>query len=116
MISVETKYVAPSDGSETGFVVQITKMVDSYMVWVGSTGKENEVVQGRLCRDWAYAMPATKIGGEPSGTSLFRSNNWDIALSMAQRMAKRTGKAIHLSVDIEEKKGIEVEKVLKEML
>lgn len=113
---METKYVGPSDGSETGLVVQITKMMDSYMVWVGSTRKENETVEGRLCRDWAYAMPAKKIGGEPSGTSLFRSNSCNVALSMAQRIAKRTGKAIHLSVDIEEKKAVEVERVVKEML
>lgn len=75
---METKYVAPSDGSETGLVVQITKMVDSYMVWVGSTGKENEVVQGRLCRDWAYAMPATKVSDyQPiEGTKIERNKDW----------------------------------------
>lgn len=60
---METKYISPSDSSLPAVALQITRMVDSYMLWVGTTENMAEDVakapmQGNLCRDWACAMPA----------------------------------------------------------
>lgn len=104
-ISVEMKYLTPSDPSLPALALQITRLVDSYMLWIGTTeGLPKDVdkaaTQGSLCKDWACAMPPRFAGGPIPATSLFRSTESDIALSMAQRLAKRFGKQIFLSVDV----------------
>lgn len=63
LISVSSKYIAPSDPSLPALALQITSFVDSYMIWIGATNQPPESVQnaarsGSLCRDWACAMPA----------------------------------------------------------
>ena len=61
-ISVETKYIAPSGPSLPALVVQVTRLVDSYMLWIGTTSEAEENVklaplQGCLAKDWACGMP-----------------------------------------------------------
>ncbi|KIJ68003.1 hypothetical protein HYDPIDRAFT_148213 [Hydnomerulius pinastri MD-312] len=106
LIDVRTKYVSPSEPALPALGLHITTLVDSYMVWVGVTEESPETVQnaprsGSLCKDWACAMPSTP-GSTALGpaTSLFRSSGSDVALSMAQRLARRFRKQIFLSVDI----------------
>ena len=97
-------------------VVQVTELVDSYMIWVGVDDvggtAEDAVARGRLAKDWACAMPH---GG---GTSLFRSGDSDSALGMAQRLARRFGKQIFLAVDVggEGRLTVEAEKCIVRIL
>lgn len=52
--------------------MQIICLVDSYMIWVGTTsegrgeeaegGAELAPLQGHLARDWACAMPPVRFG------------------------------------------------------
>ncbi|KAG2119880.1 uncharacterized protein F5147DRAFT_665705 [Suillus discolor] len=106
LISVTSKYVAPSDPSLPALALQITSLVGSYMIWVGVTNQPPESVQnaalsGMLCKDWACAMPALPghTGFGPA-TSLFRSSSSDVSFSMAQRLARRFHRQIFLSVDV----------------
>lgn len=92
--------------------VRTTRLVDTYMLWVGTTDPstpdqvENAPSQGFLARDWACAMPPRDVrlnddmvygwlmldwnykANTPSaGTTLFRtSTSADAALGMAQRL------------------------------
>ncbi|PPR05862.1 hypothetical protein CVT26_010142 [Gymnopilus dilepis] len=102
---VHVKVLTPSDPSLPPLVLQVTQMVDTYMLWVGTAENQTEigngervVLGGNLCRDWACAMPPRVVGFH--ATSLFRTSASDVALPMAQRLAKRFGKQIFLSVDI----------------
>ncbi|KAF8549229.1 hypothetical protein OG21DRAFT_1393525, partial [Imleria badia] len=105
-ISVRTRYIPPAEAGLPALAVQITRLVDSYMVWVGVTEETAETVEnaprsGSLCKDWACAMPPTP-GSALAGpaTTLYRTSSSDVAFSMAQRLAKRVGKAVFLSVDV----------------
>ena len=96
-IKVHRRRVESADGTLPAIAVEITEMVDSYMVWIGVPGEEQ---LGNLCSDWACAMPASsscsvQVKGiltqriqDGSGTPLFRSSKSDLALSMAQRLGK----------------------------
>ena len=62
MITTEIRHFPPIEDSLPAIVVQVTALVDSYMLWVGTTGRRPEDSQrapaeGNLCRDWACAMP-----------------------------------------------------------
>jgi len=67
VIKIVSKQLAGSDSSLPSLVMQIICLVDSYMIWVGTTsdsqgeqaegGAELAPLQGRLARDWACAMP-----------------------------------------------------------
>ncbi|KAH7929821.1 hypothetical protein BV22DRAFT_1028999 [Leucogyrophana mollusca] len=105
-IGVKTIYLPPSDPSFPALALRVTSLVDSYMLWVGVTDEsvdsvDNAPLSGSLCKDWACAMPAapnsTVLG---PATSLFRSSSSDVALSMAQRLARRFRKQIFLSIDV----------------
>ncbi|KDQ57797.1 hypothetical protein JAAARDRAFT_35487 [Jaapia argillacea MUCL 33604] len=90
-IRVQTRYFPPSDSAIPALALQVTHLVDSYMLWIGTTEMEAENVDkaplaGALGRDWACAMPAIHPGAQPSGTSLFCAPNSDVALAMAQRL------------------------------
>ena len=115
-ISVETKRVPPSDPTLPPLALQATQLLDSYMLWVGTTEEPAEDMQhaslhGHLARDWACAMPASKVSPDvmlsrnrrmpqnwligvvqlnantpPAATSLYRSSSSDAALSMSQRL------------------------------
>lgn len=65
-ISTVTKYLPPGDPTMPGLALQITQLVDSYMIWVGvaesSEGVERASVEGKLCQDWACAMPPKRVG------------------------------------------------------
>lgn len=66
-INVYTKYIPPSEKTLPALAVQITQLIGSYMVWVGTTDEpaENAQIapsQGSLLRDWACAMPAIQVG------------------------------------------------------
>ncbi|KAH9485118.1 hypothetical protein JR316_0002025 [Psilocybe cubensis] len=103
---VQVKVLDTSDPSLPPLVLQITQMVDTYMLWIGAADSNtnigngtNAVLNGNLCKDWACAMPPRVSGAPSAATSLFRSSNSDVALPMAQRLAKRFQKQIFLSVD-----------------
>ncbi|TFK44373.1 hypothetical protein BDQ12DRAFT_672867 [Crucibulum laeve] len=105
VISVNTQHLVSANHSLPSLALQVTKLVDSYMLWIGIAegspdDAETSVFQGSLCKDWACAMPPKTPGTIPPATSLFRSSSTDIALSMAQRLAKRFQKQIFLSVDL----------------
>jgi hypothetical protein len=113
-ITITTTYLAASKPSLPGLVLQVTQLVDSYMLWIGiATGgpedKEGAVAQGSLCKDWAVAMPPREVSrvtgrgrgfgamidfhvNQPStvasATSLFRTVGSDVALGMAQRLGE----------------------------
>ncbi len=65
-VHVQTKYVPPSDPALPALALQITQLVGSYMIWVGSTEHPADKVeiaplQGSLLRDWACAMPPSNV-------------------------------------------------------
>ncbi|KAF8904455.1 hypothetical protein CPB84DRAFT_1814449 [Gymnopilus junonius] len=103
---VAVKVIATNDPSLPSLVLQVTQMVDTYMLWVGTAENteigngEKVVLGGNLCRDWACAMPPRVAGAASAATSLFRTSASDVALPMAQRLAKRFKKQIFLSIDI----------------
>ncbi|KIY61643.1 hypothetical protein CYLTODRAFT_362581, partial [Cylindrobasidium torrendii FP15055 ss-10] len=80
----------------------ITSLINSFMIWAGSanatTEDSNPGENGRLFRDWTCAM--SQPNKQPIGTTLLRTSTSDAALSMAQRIARRTPKAIFLSADV----------------
>lgn len=66
---VVVKVLATSDPSLPSLVLQVTQMVDTYMLWVGTADRntdigngEKAVLGGNLCRDWACAMPPRVVG------------------------------------------------------
>ncbi|KAI0768355.1 hypothetical protein BC629DRAFT_1442412 [Irpex lacteus] len=79
-IRVHTKYIPPSERTLPALALQITELVGSYMVWVGTTDEPAEKVdiapsQGSLLRDWACAMPPMNATIPPAGTNLYRSSH-----------------------------------------
>ena len=63
-IRVETRYQAPSNDGVPAFALQVTCMINSYMIWIGSTREENTeraVEAGKLAADWACAMPPVAV-------------------------------------------------------
>lgn len=65
-ITITTRYLASKTPGLPALVLQVTQLVDSYMVWVGISdggpeAKERTVAQGQLCRDWAVAMPPRPV-------------------------------------------------------
>ncbi|KAJ7594305.1 hypothetical protein C8J56DRAFT_926430 [Mycena floridula] len=105
-IQVFTERLKTSD-SEFILKLQITQLVDQYMLWVG-LGSESDDSLGSLCKDWACAMP----GENGPASALFGSSKSDIALSMARRLAKRFNKQIFVSVDIPIRFAVEAEQGL----
>ncbi|KIY64442.1 hypothetical protein CYLTODRAFT_425200 [Cylindrobasidium torrendii FP15055 ss-10] len=111
MISVSQHTTTIPDHSAR-LSMQITALVDSYMIWVGSadatTEDSNPEENGRLCRDWAYAMP--QPNKQPIGTTLFRTSASDAASSIAQRIARKMDRAIFLSADVPPQHALVAEK------
>jgi len=72
VIKIVSKRLAGSDSSLPPLAMQIICLVDSYMIWVGTTsegrgeeaegGAELAPLQGHLARDWACAMPPVRFG------------------------------------------------------
>lgn len=96
-VTIYTKYVAPSRPGARGLAVQVIELVDSYMIWVGGVdGGPDEVgkamEQGRLCREWACGV----VG---AGTRLAGGSDGD-AVGLAQRLARRLGKIVYVSMDV----------------
>jgi len=110
VIKIVSKHLPGSESSLPPLVMQIICLVDSYMIWVGTTsdsqgeqvegGAELALLQGHLARDWACAMPPVYEGSTTTASALFRSADSDAAFSMSQRLAKRFKKQIFLSVDV----------------
>lgn len=106
-VTIYTKYVAPSRPGARGLAVQVIELVDSYMIWVGGAeGGPAEVgramEKGRLCRDWACGVvgAGTRLGGSGDGS----------AQGMASRLARRLGKVVYVSVDVNEGEVVEAER------
>lgn len=62
MIETKIRYFDSADESLPALVLQQTCLVDSYMLWIGTTDKRPEEAElvpasGNLCVDWACAMP-----------------------------------------------------------
>ncbi|KAJ3852164.1 hypothetical protein EV368DRAFT_41654 [Lentinula lateritia] len=111
MLPTKVHYIASDNPSIPAFALQITQIVDSYMLWASPTelfegDVERAPLSGSLCRDWACAMPP-KAGTAATGasTSIYRTSNSDISISMAQRLARRFGKQVFLSIDIQSYAG-----------
>lgn len=67
-IKNQVKVLQLSDPSSPPLVLQITQMVDTYMLWIGAVDNsanvgngENAVLNGNLCKDWACAMPPSSV-------------------------------------------------------
>jgi proteasome assembly chaperone 4 len=65
-ISVETRFIPSADSSLPSLALQVSCLVDSYMIWIGTTECVPEDVhkaasQGSLTRDWACAMPPVTV-------------------------------------------------------
>lgn len=63
---VTTKYLESRNASLPSLVLQVTQLVDSYMLWIGvSEGSPDDaevaVMRGRLSKDWACAMPPKAV-------------------------------------------------------
>ncbi|KAF5393228.1 hypothetical protein D9757_000726 [Collybiopsis confluens] len=109
MVSTQIKYIASASPSVPAFALEITRLVDSYMIWISPTellqaDVQNAPRQANLCRDWACAMPP-KDSAIQASTSIFRTPNSDLSISMAQRFARKFGKQIFLSIDIQHYAG-----------
>lgn len=62
MIETETRYFPATGDGVPAFALQVTKLVDSYMLWIGVTDRRPEEIEraaesGKLCKDWVCAMP-----------------------------------------------------------
>ncbi|EJD42680.1 hypothetical protein AURDEDRAFT_67329 [Auricularia subglabra TFB-10046 SS5] len=91
-MKTETFFYATEDGVLPPFVVQLTTMKDSYMIWAGVTDASaaadngaQAIAQGRLGNDWAVAMP-TVSAQLAAGTPLLQNAGSDVALAMANRL------------------------------
>lgn len=85
-IQVRTRHIAPAETTLPALGVHLTRLAESYMIWVGVTTTTAETVgdaprSGSLCRDWACAT----VGGAAT-TALYRTSGSDVAYSMAQRL------------------------------
>ncbi|KZO93075.1 hypothetical protein CALVIDRAFT_566795 [Calocera viscosa TUFC12733] len=115
----------PSLPSGPTFGLQVTQLTGTYVLWVGvlPSGSEELAVlpqldplrdeegggsggevggggeEAKLGRDWAVGMPP-RGSLPPVGTQLLRSSGDDLALPLAQRLARRFGKQVFLSVDV----------------
>lgn len=61
-IHVDTRYFPSAELAVPALAVQTTRLVDTYMLWVGTTDVEPDQaetapLQGCLAKDWACAMP-----------------------------------------------------------
>lgn len=82
-IDVQTKILPSNDPMSPPLVLRVTKMVNTYMLWIGIASKNHEVdgdrvaSEGNLCKDWACAMPArtvrTNIADYDHSLNSFRS-------------------------------------------
>ncbi|VDC06948.1 unnamed protein product [Peniophora sp. CBMAI 1063] len=101
-VNIETRFQPSQGDGIPAIAVQVTCLVNSYMIWAGATGEEDAtsaVKAGRLVADWACAMPP-RSGGDAPATPLFRTSSSDAAASMSQRLARRFKKQIFLSIDV----------------
>ncbi|KZT26666.1 hypothetical protein NEOLEDRAFT_1090019 [Neolentinus lepideus HHB14362 ss-1] len=104
-IHISSKYIPSSDSTLPALALQVTQLLGSYMLWIGTTEDPPEQVDtaalhGALAKDWACAMPSINSAMQPPGTSIFSSPSSDFALAMAQRLATRFKKQIFLSIDV----------------
>jgi hypothetical protein len=65
-IEMHTRYLPSEDSSLPALALQVTRLVDSYMLWIGTTELPNDQVelapsQGALAKDWACAMPPLSV-------------------------------------------------------
>ena len=66
LVNVSSYYIPPANPSSPALAFQVTSLVDSYMIWAGTTeGNAQDVdsaaSQGRLTQEWACAMPDVKV-------------------------------------------------------
>lgn len=79
-IKIVSKQLTGPDTSFPPLAMQIICLVDSYMIWVGTTsdtqgeqiegGAELAPLQGHLARDWACAMPPVRFRHRPHAVDL----------------------------------------------
>jgi len=67
-IKSQVKILGSSDPSLPPLALQVTQMVETYMLWIGTVDTdvgdsgEKAVLNGSLCKDWACAMPPRIVG------------------------------------------------------
>jgi len=67
-IKNQVKILDSSDPSLPSLALQVTQLVDTYMLWIGAVDTnvdgagEKAVLNGSLCKDWACAMPPRAVG------------------------------------------------------
>ena len=90
---IDIKEWAAKYNGEEPVLFQIIVIGDSTCVWVGTS----EMTHNSL----ALAMPSMRQGQMPTGTTLLGANHADAgAQRMAQRLTKRLGKPIFLSLNV----------------
>ncbi|EJU04053.1 hypothetical protein DACRYDRAFT_76351 [Dacryopinax primogenitus] len=113
----------PSLPTAPTFGLYVTSLTDTYLLWLGvlppsataisvpdplreEEGSSGADMMGlgtdaKLGRDWAMGMPGR--GAIPAvGTQLLKGVGEDVALPLAQRLARRFKKQVFLSVDVGE--------------
>ncbi|CAK9786443.1 hypothetical protein CC85DRAFT_287080 [Cutaneotrichosporon oleaginosum] len=82
------------------FTFHLTRLTDTLFVWAGAAERAEEEPKRTLAQEWAVAMPSR--GSIPAtATPVFRQGAGDMALPMAQRLAKRfPSNQIHLSLSL----------------
>lgn len=81
-IKVSSHYIPPVNSSSPALAIQVTSLVDSYMIWAGIAEGNAEDVhsaasQGRLTQEWACAMPSLKkVHVIPCYSRLYRISSW----------------------------------------
>lgn len=84
-ITVQATIISSTEPSQPNIAIQVTCLVDSYMIWAGTTdAADNDMArllpaQGTLCRDWACAMPPPLLVSQHH----LMSNHRLIAVSLA---------------------------------
>jgi hypothetical protein len=86
-ISVETKYFPSLGASSPALALQVTCLVDSYMLWIGVTEELEEkasdaILQGHLGKDWAVSMPPWKVrNSRNEGIGWHRQGNFHFCIA-----------------------------------
>ncbi|CED82028.1 hypothetical protein [Phaffia rhodozyma] len=98
-IITETHLLPPLDPSSPSFLLHITRLKGSLLLWVGAANSDGRASSVNLGKEWSCGMPA--VGTRPPvATPLFRSGSSDIALGLSSRIAKRLSIQILLSLDL----------------
>lgn len=91
-ISVKTKYLPSSEQSLPALALQVTRLVNSYMLWIGTTDVSPEDIskaplQGSLARDWACAMAPSTVCVIVTITDVKIKTGWLVGIARTSDIA-----------------------------